>query len=235
MKLFFRIAFLYRKRSYLLMKLFFRTLAMVLIALLSISVIGCGGDDDSEDDDDDVVVLDFVGSSWEIVSINGEVFETIFSKDFETEQPEDIEAEQESALISNNWVFENDGSLTGNLEFKVSEKYPGPPATSMTQMLSLIITGTYTADEKTLKITTEDVKIDVDVTLEPKEVWAQQIQGKTVEQFEADLAAETKSGFKSNPYPSELIFKDGVEYTWDVTEDTLTLSYSDQQMLLKKK
>jgi hypothetical protein len=214
------------------MKLFFRTLAMVLIALLSISVIGCGGDDDSEDDDD-VVVLDFVGSSWEIVSINGEVFETIFSKDFETEQPEDIEAEQESALISNNWVFENDGSLTGNLEFKVSEKYPGPPATSMTQMLSLIITGTYTADEKTLKITTEDVKIDVDVTLEPKEVWAQQIQGKTVEQFEADLAAETKSGFK--PDPSDFIFKTGIEYTWDVTEDTLTLSYSDQKMLLKKK
>ena len=71
------------------MKLFFRTLAMVLIALLSISVIGCGGDDDSEDDDD-VVVLDFVGVfysiSWEIVSINGheKVFETIFSKDFET-------------------------------------------------------------------------------------------------------------------------------------------------------
>ncbi len=228
MKLFFRIAFLYRKRSYLLMKLFFRTLAMVLIALLSISVIGCGGDDD-----DVVVVLDFVGSSWEIVSINGEVFETIFSKDFETEQPEDIEAEQESALISNNWVFENDGSLTGNLEFKVSEKYPGPPATSMTQMLSLIITGTYTADEKTLKITTEDVTLDVDVMLEPKEVWAAQIQGKTVEQLEADLAAETKSGFKPNP--SDFIFKTGIEYTWDVTEDTLTLSYSDQKMLLKKK
>ena len=213
------------------MKLFFRTLAMVLIALLSISVIGCGGDDDSEDDD--VVVLDFVGSTWEIVSINGEMFETIFSKNFETEQPDDIESEQEHALVSNSWVFKDDGSLTGNLEFKVSEKYPGPPATSMTQMLSQIITGTYTADEKTLKITTEDVTLDVDVTLEPKEVWAAQIQGKTVEQLEADLAAETKSGFKPNS--SDFIFKTGIEYTWDVTEDTLTLSYSDQKMLLKKK
>ena len=214
------------------MKLFFRTLAMVLIALLSISVIGCGGDDDSEDDDD-VVVLDFVGSTWEIVSINGEMFETIFSKDFETEQPDDIEFEQEHALVSNSWVFKDDGSLTGNIVFKASEKYPGPPATSMTQMLSQIITGTYTADEKTLKITTEDVKIDVDVTLEPKEVWAAQIQGKTVEQFEADLAAETKSGFKPNP--SEFIFKDGVEYTWNVTEDMLTLTHLDEEILLKKK
>ncbi len=160
------------------------------------------------------------------------MFETIFSKNFETEQPDDIESEQEHALVSNSWVFKDDGSLTGNLEFKVSEKYPGPPATSMTQVLSHIITGTYTADEKTLKITTEDVKIDVDVTLEPKEVWAAQIQGKTVEQLETDLAAETKSGFK--PDPSNFIFENGIEYTYDVTEDMLTLSYSDQKMLLKK-
>ena len=42
----------------------------------------------------------------------------------------------------------------------------------MTQVLSQTITGTYAADEKTLKITTEDVTLDVDVMLEPKEVWA---------------------------------------------------------------
>ncbi len=153
-------------------------------------------------------------------------------KNFETEQPDDIESEQEFAVISNNWVFEDDGSLTGNIVFKASEKYPGPPATSMTQVLSHIITGTYAADEKTLKITTENVKIDVDVTLEPKEIWAAQIQGKTVEQLEADVAAETKSGFKPNP--SNFIFENGIEYTYNVTEDMLTLSYSDQQMLLKK-
>ncbi len=216
------------------MKLFFKTSVIVLIALLSILVVGCSENDDSEEKDGDKVYsFSFVGSSWEIVSINGEMFETFFARQFETDQPDDIESEQESTLISNNWVFEDNGSLTGNLAFEVSEKYPGPPASSMTQKLTQTITGIYTADEETLKITTENVNIDVDVTLEPKEVWAAQIVGKTVEQLEADLAVESKSGFEQNP--SNFIFDSNIEYTWDVTGDTLTLTYSDQQMLLKKK
>ncbi len=215
------------------MKLFFRTSAIVLIGLLSIFLVGCGENDDSEEKDDDNVVLDFVGSSWEIISINGEMFETFFSQNFVPEQSDDIEAEQESTLISNSWVFGADGSLLGILVFEVSEKYPGPPIHSMTQKLTQTITGIWTADEEALKATTEDIKLDVDVTLEPKEVWAVQIVGKTVEQLEADLAAESQSG--SKPDPSNYIFDSGIEYTWDVTGNTLTLTYSDQQMLLKKK
>ena len=103
----------------------------------------------------------------------------------------------------------------------------------MTQKLTQTIAGMYIADEETLKITTEDIKMDVEVTLEPKEVWAAQIVGKTVEQLEADLAAESKSGFEQNP--SDFIFDSGIEYTWNVTGDTLTLTYSDQKMVLKKK
>ena len=215
------------------MKLFFTTSAIVLIGLFSIFAVGCSEDEENKKEDVVVLDFDFVGSSWEIVSINGEMFETFFSQNVAPEQSDDIEAEQESTLISNNWVFEDNGSLTGNLAFEVSEKYPGPPASSMTQKLTQTITGIYIADEETLKITTEDSKLDVEVTLEPKEVWAAQIVGKTVEQLEADLAAESKSGFEQNP--SDFIFDSGIEYTWNVTGDTLTLTYSDQKMILKKK
>ena len=104
------------------MKILFRTSAIVLIGLFSIFAVGCSEDGENKKEDVVVVDFDFVGSSWEIVSINGEMFETFFSQNFALEQSDDIEAEQESTLISNNWVFEDDGSLTGNLAFEVSEK-----------------------------------------------------------------------------------------------------------------
>ncbi len=103
----------------------------------------------------------------------------------------------------------------------------------MTQEVTYTITGMYTAEGNTLEITTEDVKLDVEVTLEPEEVWAAQLQGRTLEELEADLAETSKSGL--TPSPSNFIFDSRIEYTWDATEDTLTLTYSDQEMVLKKK
>ena len=115
-----------------------------------------------------------------------------------------------------------------------TEKYPGPPATSMTQKLSFTVKGTYTTDASTLKFINKDVKKDVDVMLEPKEVWAEQIEGSmTVEDLEADLKAEAQITTKQEA--ASFVFKDGVEYTWDVTGDTLSLTHSNQKMLLKKK
>ena len=218
------------------MKLLSGTFAMVLIALLSISVIGCGENDDDDDQDDDKQVdvdLSFVGVSWEIDSINGEMFETFFPRQFETGQPEDTEVEQTYTLVSNNWVFETDGSLSGNLVFEISEEYPAPPAHSMTQEVTYTITGMYTAEGNALKITTEDVKLDVEVTLEPEDVWTAQLgENKTLEGLKADLAEASKSGL--TPSPSNFIFDSRIEYTWDATEDTLTLTYSVQKMVLKK-
>ncbi len=216
------------------MKFGFRILSMVLTPLIFFLAIGCGEDDVNEEKENNVFVApELVGNSWEIVSIDGEMFETGFLKSFEMEQQDDAEFEQEISLISNNWVFEDGGSLTGNLEFKITEKYPGPVATSMTQQLSVTITGTYTTGEKTLKITTEDVSLDATVTLEPKEAWAAQIQGITVEQLEADLAAEAKIG--SKPDPSNFIFEDTAEYEWNITENMLTLTHSDEEIIFRKK
>ncbi len=216
------------------MKLLYGTFAMVLLALLSISLIGCGENDENQDDDDQInVELSFVGVSWEIASINGEMFEIFFPRQFETVQPEDMEDQPAYTLISNNWVFEANGSLSGSLMFELSEKYPGPPIHSMTQEITYTIIGMYTVEGNTITITTEDVKLDVEVTLEPEEVWAAQLVNKTVEELEADLAAESKSGL--TPHPSNFIFDSRIEYTWDATEDTLTLTYSDQEMVLKKK
>ena len=170
----------------------------------------------------------FIGISWEIVSINGEMFANTL--EFGNEQSDDIEIEQQVRLIANNWVFEDNGWLTGSLESEISEKYP-VPVSSMTQKRSRTITGKYTTNEEILRITVVDVKLDVDVMLEPKEVWAAQIQGKTVEELEADLAAETKFGFRPDP---NFIFDSKIEYKWEATEDTLTITAFNEEIVLKK-
>ena len=72
----------------------------------------------------------------------------------------------------------------------------------------------------------------MDVKLEPKEVWAQQIQGKTVEGLESDLALETKNGF--NAIASEGPFKEGNEYTWSHEGKTLTFRSDTQTLVLER-
>lgn len=205
------------------MKPIFRPLIIIVTALLCVSLIGCGGDD--EDDMKDDVTIDFVDTTWQVVSINGLMFEDLFKP------AEPVEYETDFTLGGNSWTFGSDGTFTGTLKFILTEKYP-EPVSSMTQEIDINSAGDYTVEGTTLTITNHDLTIDVDVTLEPKEVWEQQIVGKTVEELEDDLAAETKLGFA--PTASGALFRDGAEYTWRLEEDTLTFSNLTQVIVLER-
>ncbi len=205
------------------MKPIFKPLIIIVTALLCVSLVGCGGDD--EDDMKDDVAIDFVDTTWQVVSINGLMFEQLFAAD------EEAEFETEFMLGENSWTFSTDGSFTGTLKFIVTEKYP-EPVSSMTQEIDINSAGDYTVEGTTLTVTNHDLTIDVDVTLEPKEVWEQQIVGKTVEELEDDLAAETKLGFA--PTASGALFRDGTEYTWRHEEDSLTFSNLTQVIVLER-
>ena len=206
------------------MKPIFRITIIIVTALLFVSLIGCGEDDEDDKKDDDIA-LDFVDTTWQIVTINGQKFEEIFKP------AEPTEFETEFMLGGNSWTFDTDGSFTGMLEFILTEKYP-KPVSSMRQEITIKSEGDYTAAGTTLKITEHDLMVDVTVKLEPKEVWEQQIEGKTVEEFENDLAAETKLGF--GPTATGALFKQGTEYTWSLDEDMLTLSVSNQKITLQR-
>lgn len=205
------------------MKPIFRPIIIIVTALLFVSFVGCGGDD--EDDMKDDVVLDFVDTTWQVVSINGLMFEELFKP------AEPVEFETEFMLGGNSWTFGSDGTFTGTLKFILTEKYP-EPVSSMTQDIDINSAGDYTVEGTTLTITKHDLTIDVDVTLEPKEVWEQQIVGKTVEALEDDLAAETKLGF--SPTATGALFKEGTEYTWSLKEDSLTFSTLTQVIVLER-
>lgn len=206
------------------MKPIFRPLIIIVTALIFVSFIGCGGDDE-EEMKDDTVEFKAVDTTWQVVSINGLMFEDLFKP------AEPVEFETDFMLGGNSWTFSIDGSFTGTLKFILTEKYP-EPVSSMTQEIDINSTGDYTVEGTTLTITKHDLTIDVDVTLEPKEVWEQQIVGKTVEELEDDLAAETKLGF--SPTATTALFREGTEFTWRHEEDTLTLSTLTQTIVLQR-
>lgn len=206
------------------MKPLFRPLFIIVTALCFVSFIGCGADDE-EEMKDDAVEFEAVDTTWQAVSINGLKFEQLFTP------AEPTEFETDFMVGANSWTFSSDGSFTGTLKFILTEKYP-KPVSSMTQEIDINSAGDYTVEGTTLKITKNDLTIDVDVTLEPIEVWEQQLEGKTVEQLEDDLAAETKLGF--GPTATGALFKEGTEFTWSLEEDTLTLSTLTQTIVLER-
>ena len=169
--------------------------------------------------------LAFIDIPWKIGMVNDVPFESLFVQETEPGTPEPV-----FGITSNSWVFDAAGDLTGKLEFVLTEKYPGDPPTSMTQVITYTIIGKYTADQTTLTIETQELKIDVDVILEPKTVWEQQIEGITIEQLQSDLAAETKNGFKQTD--SAFLFKVGAEYTWQTEQYKFTMYIMPDQKIL---
>ncbi len=179
---------------------------------------------------DDVIQsedLGFIDTSWEIASVNGQPFESLLVQD-----PEPGSPPQTFTLTSNSLVFHASGNLTGELGFTLSEEYPGTPPTSATWAVTCTITGQYTAGDTTLTIEEQNVEIDVVVTLSPKEVWEQQIEGITLEQLQDDLAAESEMGFKQGESPFPITVD--VDYTQQTEKNTLTLSVPGETIVLKK-
>ena len=210
------------------MKPIFRFTIICFTALLFVSLMGCGEDDEMDDEMDETeITSEFVGTTWQVVTVDGLMFDQLFT-------PAEPKPEFESEFMAeaNSWTFNADGTFIGALEFIVTEKYP-EPVSSMMQEITMASEGTYTADESILSITTHDVSVDVVVTLEPKEVLQQQIVGKTVEELEMDLAAETKLVFA--PTATDALFKPGTEYTWSLDGDKLMLSADEKKIGLERK
>ena len=204
--------------------------------LATIFIIGCGRDNSNntilETDTSDNTILNedvdlgFVDTTWEIVSINDQPFKSLFSPDPASEYPTTLD------VTSNSWVFGASGNLTGELAFTISEEYPGDPSTSNTQLVTYTVTGQYTAGSTTLTIKAQDVEFDVEVTLAPREVWEQRIEGITLERLQTDLAADSKDELTQDE--PVLPFTAGIDYTHQTEQNTLTLSVPGEEILLKK-
>ena len=109
-----------------------------LYAVLVIGIIGCGGDDDDEND--------WVGT-WEIESIDGENYEQFLAEEAGAEGVN-------VSIVTNNWTFNDDGTMEAELTVKIEAKEGG---TEFSLQSSVKLMGTYSlsGSNYTLTITTE--------------------------------------------------------------------------------
>ena len=105
-------------------------------AVLTIGIIGCGGDDDDNE---------WVGT-WELVSVDGETFEEAIADE------EGEELGIEFSIDPNSWTFNDDGTMEVEfgVEFEVDEE---GLAFSLQGAVKMIGTYSLSGDSYTMKIT----------------------------------------------------------------------------------
>ena len=104
-------------------------------AVLTIGIIGCGGDDDDNE----------WGGTWAIESVDGESFEQSFEEDFGGE-------EINVSIITNDWTFNDDGTIEAEIRVKIEG---GAGGTEITATLSQTATGTYSLSGSSYTLTLE--------------------------------------------------------------------------------
>ena len=106
-----------------------------LCAVLSIGIIGCGGDD-SEDDND------WVGT-WAVETIDGQSLEQVANEDFGEEA--------DVSIVANSWRFNSDGTFEAKIAVKFEAKQEG---LELSGEGSIKTTGTYSLSDSNYTITT---------------------------------------------------------------------------------
>jgi len=105
-----------------------------LCAVLIVGIISCGGDEEDNE---------WVGT-WAIESIDGESLE----QDFEENFGEEINI----SIITNDWMFNDDGTIEAEIRVKIEG---GEGGTEITATLSQTATGTYSLSGSSYTLTLE--------------------------------------------------------------------------------
>ena len=108
---------------------------ITLCAVLTIGIIGCGGDDDDND---------WVGT-WAIESIDGQSYELSIKEEFGGN-------EVDVSVVTNDWTFNDDGTLDVENKIKVEG---GAGGSAITATVSQSATGTYSLSGSSYTLTLE--------------------------------------------------------------------------------
>ena len=106
-----------------------------LCVVLSIGIIGCGGDDDDND---------WVGT-WEIDTVDGQSLDQTFDEELG-------EGEVNVSVVTNNWTFNDDGTIEAETRIKIEG---GQGGSNITATISQNATGTYSLSGSTYTLTLE--------------------------------------------------------------------------------
>jgi hypothetical protein len=99
-------------------------------------VVGCGGDSDNDDG--------WVGT-WEIETVDGQSYEQVFEEEFGGN-------EVNVSVVTNNWTFNDDGTIEAETRIKIEG---GQGGSEITATISQNATGTYSLSGPTYTLTLE--------------------------------------------------------------------------------
>ena len=116
---------------------------VILCAVLIIEITGCGGDDNETDDDNEW------GGTWSLETFDGQTLEQVMEKELATEGVT-------ISIVTNNWTFNNDGTLEAEIGFKLGNQ-GGDSAIAITS--SSKATGTYSLSGTNYTLTLEEIPI----------------------------------------------------------------------------
>ena len=117
-----------------------------LCAVLIIGIIGCGGDESS---DDNGAGDNEWGGTWSLETFDGQTLEQVLEKELATEGIT-------ISIVTNNWTFNNDGTLEAEIGFKLGNQ-GGDSAIAITS--SSKATGTYSLSGANYTLTLEEIPI----------------------------------------------------------------------------
>ena len=115
-----------------------------LCAVLILAIIGCSGEDSDGDEDDN----EWAGT-WSLETFDGQTLEQVLEQELGTEGVT-------VSIVTNNWTFNNDGTLEAEISFKLGNQ-GGDSAIAITS--STKTTGTYSLSGTNYTLTLEDIPI----------------------------------------------------------------------------
>ena len=113
-----------------------------LYAVFIIGSIGCGDDDNGDGNDE------WVGT-WSLETFGGQSLDQVLEKELGRETVT-------ISIVTNNWIFNNDGTLEAEIGFKIGNQ-GGDSAITITS--SSKITGTYSLSGSSYTLTLEEIPI----------------------------------------------------------------------------
>ena len=146
------------------------TLLILLCGLiLSGLLIGCGGDDEESPDEEqfEVTAEDLLGS-WEVVSIDGEIFQESLAFSY---------GEKEITVTQNSFVFTANNSWLWNVSWQIL--IPLDAETVQQFTLTRELNGTYTVSGSTVSLILDRA----DIIYDPKDL-GELLHGQTEEELE---------------------------------------------------
>ena len=114
-----------------------------LCAVLSIGIISCGRDDDNSD---------WIGT-WAVETIDGQTYEQAFEE----------ELGEKGSVVTNNWTFNDDGTIEAEIAVRVSGEVSSSKIMGTYSLSGSNYTVTTTATERTgffVEGATDDTEVD---------------------------------------------------------------------------